>query len=88
MVSVTSMVMISRLLTTVLTLGLLGVGCGLVAAAMVTKRSKDGAAPKKQDKKKPDAETKRQLAQLKEQRRSGLLTKEEYRAKREFLWKE
>ena len=85
--SVMSMVLISRLLSTVLGLGLLGVAFGLAAAA-VAKRRQDNAASPKQTKKKPDAETKRQLAQLKEQLDSGLLTKEEYREKRDTLLKE
>lgn len=87
MVSVTSMVMISRLLSTVIMLGLLGFIVGKLFAKTAN-RKKDGTATQKKAKRKVDEETKRQLAQLKEQRRSGLLTKEEYRAKRESLWKE
>ena len=87
MVKVTSLVLISRLLTTVLVLGLLGVVFGVVAA-IVVKRKQDIAASPKQAPKKPDAETERQLAQLKEQLDSGLLTKEEYREKRDALLKE
>ena len=84
---VMSMVLISRLLSTVLGLGLLGVAFGLAAAA-VAKRRQDNAASPKQSKKKPDEETRRRLAQLKEQLDSGLITKEEYREKRETLLKE
>ena len=87
MVKVTSLILINRLLTTVLGIGMIGVVFGVVAA-LVAKRRQDNAAGPKQSPKKPDAETKRQLAQLKEQLRSGLLTKEEYREKREALLKE
>ena len=87
MARVVSLTLLSRLLTTVLGIGLLGVVFG-VAAAVVLKRKTDGAAPKKQTKQPPDAETKRQLEQMEEQLRSGLLTKEEYREKRKALLKE
>ena len=87
MARVVSLTLLSQLLTTVLGLGLLGVVFGLASAA-VMQRKEDGAVPKKQAKKKPDAETERQLKQLKEQLRSGLITKEEYREKRESLLKE
>lgn len=87
MARVVSLTLLGRFLTTVLGLGLLGVVFGLASAA-VMQRKADGAAPEKQAKKKPDEETKRRLKQLKEQRDSGLITKEEYREKRKALLKE
>ena len=87
MTKVMYLTMVSQLLTMVLGVGMIGVVFGVVAA-IVVKRRQDNAASPKQTPKKPDAETQRRLRQLKEQLDSGLLTKEEYREKREALLKE
>ena len=83
MASVMYLTMVSQLLTIVLVVGMIGVVFGLVAAIVAKRRQDNAAFPKK-----PDAEKERRLNQLKEHLDSGLITKEEYREKRETLLKE
>ena len=80
-------VMISSLFSRVVTLGLLGFAIGKLFARTAN-RKKGGASTQKQGKRPVDEATKRRLRQLKEQLDSGLLTKEEYREKRDALLKE
>ena len=77
----------SNSIFTILLLALLGFAVGSLLAK--TAKPKKGAAPSdEQVRQQPDEETMRQLTQLKQQLRSGLITKEEYQEKERLLLKE
>ena len=92
MAGVMGRMMIMQLLGTIVMLGVLGGVGGFVFGRLFANKSAKGgkkpAAAPKQTKQPPNEESKRRLAQLKEQLDSGLITKEEYREKREALLKE
>ena len=73
--------------TTIMTIFLLGFIGFLIgfAFAKSAKGKKGHSVPHEQVKQEPDAETQRQLTQLKQQLQSGLITKEEYQEKRNAL---
>ena len=73
-----------NLMVSVLLLGVLGVFVGAFLGALVKKRRSASQIPEE----KLSAEQLRNLAQLKDQLESGLVTKEEYHAKRQKILNE
>ena len=71
---------------TIILLALLGFVVGSLLTGAAKRQNKKGhAVPHEQNKQEPDEMTRRQLIQLKEQLRSGLITKEEYQAKKQKI---
>ena len=80
----------SNSIFTIILLALLGFFVGSLLARAAKRQNKKGRAvvPHEQNKQEPDEMTRRQLTQLKQQLRSGLITKEEYQEKQSVLLKE
>ena len=79
----------SNAVVTIILLALFGFIVGLLMAGAAKRQNKKGrAVPHEQNKQEPEEMTRRQLVQLKQQLRSGLITKEEYQEKERILLQE
>ena len=80
----------SNSIFTIILLALLGffVGRLLAGAAKWQNKKSRAVVPHEQNKQEPEEMTRRQLVQLKQQLRSGLITKEEYQEKERILLQE